>query len=889
MRNYVIINGVNSLTIQGLAIKTLPPITKPIQRNLREEIDGRDGDIVTTLGYGAYDKTVEIGLFGTFDIDEVIAYFNQKGTITFSNEADKVYYFEALDQVDYAELLKFRTANVVLHCQPFKYPTEETPLEEEYEYITGTGTNITLDNTSEAIFNKIDLLGNTEQQTIEGINKFNKDGNLSTLQAANNQAQITKTNEQISFVTTGQNAAGFYITSNIWHNYVDNFDSTKTYTISADVTLSASAQLKFGVESNATFQTYSGKQRISNTTNASSINAAIVVYLYNNTIGTQVTVENIQIEEGTTAHDFVPYVGSMTSPNPNYPQDIHVVSGDNEITICGKNIFDDSNVTNLWSDYNTQKIINQNGSNLHRYECSQGDTFTIQATFESASGQGAILIQFFDKDGNSLGRHAYSNSTSLTLTRTAPANTSYAYMGRYLVAPATIQIKRSSQGTTYEPYEGQTFPLYLGVENLAQITATGSYNCTLSDGVFTSISYSGYGNIRPAITQITLPANKTIYYSADIRLKSGTSSGALNNMAIFGTTNTYTTNKLVNPTISSEFQRYIFSITPTIDEPAKGLLIQTNSSSSNAVIEIKNIMISYSYSHDFYEYGQTPIEMTLAGNFNDLFVKENDTWYKREYLKKITLNGTENGWSRSGASTDDYFVAAFQLKNQGYLNKYQTSQYWLSNRFVFGGLGRDGTFLGYNGNEATGHDLIGFTIKSSIANTIGDFKTWVGTHNIELLYIRLEAEDIEITNETLIDQLEAIKNAISYKGQTNISQTNYDMPFILDLSALKKDSDHLVIDNIGNIYSKPTLDLEGTGIVDIYLNDTQMFEVDLSEKNEIVIDTEKMEAYNPTDNTLANRQVTGDYSKFKLDSGENDLRFSGNLTKATITNYERWL
>ena len=77
--------------------------------------------------------------------------------------------------------------------------------------------------------------------------------------------------------------------------------------------------------------------------------------------------------------------------------------------------------------------------------------------------------------------------------------------------------------------------------------------------------------------------------------------------------------------------------------------------------------------------------------------------------------------------------------------------------------------------------------------------------------------------------------------------------------------------------------------MDIYLNDTQMFEVDLSETNEIVINTQEMEAYNPTTNALANRQVVGDYSKFKLDSGENDLRFSGALTKATITNYERWL
>ena len=55
------------------------------------------------------------------------------------------------------------------------------------------------------------------------------------------------------------------------------------------------------------------------------------------------------------------------------------------------------------------------------------------------------------------------------------------------------------------------------------------------------------------------------------------------------------------------------------------------------------------------------------------------------------------------------------------------------------------------------------------------------------------------------------------------------------------------------------------------------------------IDTEAMEAYNPDTNALANRQVTGDYSKIKLEPGENDLRFSGDLSKATVTKYKRWL
>lgn len=128
MRNYVIINGVNSLSINGLAIKELPPITKPLMRASSETIDGRDGDVITPLGYSAYDKTLEIGLFGSYDINEIITYFNQQGTITFSEEPDKYYYFQILNQIDYERLIKFRTATVTLHCQPFKYKLNETEI-----------------------------------------------------------------------------------------------------------------------------------------------------------------------------------------------------------------------------------------------------------------------------------------------------------------------------------------------------------------------------------------------------------------------------------------------------------------------------------------------------------------------------------------------------------------------------------------------------------------------------------------------------------------------------------------------------------------------------------------------------------------------------------------
>lgn len=119
--NYVVLNGVKSNTIKGLLIQELPPISKPLMRTEIEQIDGRDGDIVTNLGYSSYDKQMTIGLYGSYDIDDVIGYFASSGTVTFSNEPDKYYNYQIIQQIDFERLARFRKATVTFHVQPFKY------------------------------------------------------------------------------------------------------------------------------------------------------------------------------------------------------------------------------------------------------------------------------------------------------------------------------------------------------------------------------------------------------------------------------------------------------------------------------------------------------------------------------------------------------------------------------------------------------------------------------------------------------------------------------------------------------------------------------------------------------------------------------------------------
>ena len=64
-----------------------------------------------------------------------------------------------------------------------------------------------------------------------------------------------------------------------------------------------------------------------------------------------------------------------------------------------------------------------------------------------------------------------------------------------------------------------------------------------------------------------------------------------------------------------------------------------------------------------------------------------------------------------------------------------------------------------------------FTIRinKAIATDLAAFKSWLSTHNTILYYVLATPTDTEITDTTLISQLEEISKTLSYQGQTNIT------------------------------------------------------------------------------------------------------------------------
>jgi hypothetical protein len=73
-------------------------------------------------------------------------------------------------------------------------------------------------------------------------------------------------------------------------------------------------------------------------------------------------------------------------------------------------------------------------------------------------------------------------------------------------------------------------------------------------------------------------------------------------------------------------------------------------------------------------------------------------------------------------------------------------------------------------------------IDKSKATTVTELKTWLSQNPITVEY-ELAEEEIETYTEVQKEVYEQIKNAISYKGQTNIFSTNEIKP-IFEVEAL---------------------------------------------------------------------------------------------------------
>lgn len=225
-------------------------------------------------------------------------------------------------------------------------------------------------------------------------------------------------------------------------------------------------------------------------------------------IGTNIDIQfMIQVEKGSTAHDYEPYTGGKPSPNPEHPQEIKAVNKLSGV-MCGKNLFN----YNTYIKNNKQlKIIIKGGKTL----------------FRNDSISSGLNYKIYDINNNILGTFISLNFTATNPLK-LPTNASY------------IEIKSDnpfrnlyigySSNTTYEPYIGSILnytlqnPLYkIGdvydyidfnrgkiIRNVGVVTFDGSDD-ELWNKYSNNVSMDGYSvNISNAIDTTPCICNKLL-------------------------------------------------------------------------------------------------------------------------------------------------------------------------------------------------------------------------------------------------------------------------------------------------------------------------------------------------------------------------------------------
>lgn len=306
-----------------------------------------------------------------------------------------------------------------------------------WEKVTGTGKQVTLNNTVQAPMD-LGVKGDTFQQSYTGKNKLNVPKEFSI----NTSATIS-----ISL------SAGTY------HLTCDEVTLGGTNPIIIVVNGGAyPAFYAINTNTNTTFTT---------TSDISSVTFYSNGYSYPASQGITSTVKNLMIS--SSGGNYEPYCGGTASPNPSYPQSIQNVTGDVEVLVQNKNLFDFANYTydkTIQSAYRFIEIKNIKPNTrytIYNYNNLTGSGFDNVYLSKSPSYSGisfANLVgasyQFFDTD--STGKAylcTYASSWTEELW-----NTFINYFKNAMFVEGT------DTATTYTPHQEQTFTFPLGNQRM---------------------------------------------------------------------------------------------------------------------------------------------------------------------------------------------------------------------------------------------------------------------------------------------------------------------------------------------------------------------------------------------------------------------------------------
>lgn len=406
------------------------------------------------------------------------------------------------------------------------YASKIDDLYNEWPKVTDEGTTFTISNTKKGKM-QLDVKGNTEQTTYTGKNLFDK-----------NNTQI------LNYIL---NDAGYYASSETNRSFIFQTTPNTTYT------LSKISGDRFRVAEFETMPTsgmlYKNRIKDDTATNIVYTTSSIGNYIVVNFASTidlnnlQIILNSFQIEKNSTATDYEPYVGGTASPNPNYPQDIRVVKGDNTIKIIGKNLLNNlmssqtiNGITFTKNDDGTV-LVNGTATDLAIINIIENNSFVLpegQYTISGCPANGSNSTYRLDiNDGANLNQRDYGSGATFTLTNSLTVNNvririaNGATINNLLFKP---MIEQSSTATTYVPYQQQSYVFYLEDLELCKI---GDYQDYIYKSNNTWYKYKAIGKVVLDGTQTINQINTTQTNTTRVMYQNIGPNSISNNASIF--------------------------------------------------------------------------------------------------------------------------------------------------------------------------------------------------------------------------------------------------------------------------------------------------------------------------------------------------------------------
>ena len=551
-----------------------------------------------------------------------------------------------------------------------------------------------------------------------------------------------------------------------------------------------------------------------------------------------------QLEAGETASAFEPYVGGTAAPNPNYPENIHLVSGEQTVKVTGWQLcpgLDDPDVvhyndtqttytplTTGWcrvgyvsdssyhniSIYDAEKYIkpdtvyttivelnnvinpgdasytvlqshNQSAYGAATYIGKIGDAVTSGTSIRtSTNGYGAAAWTATSKDAASL--------TGKTLLRS--------WIGSHLASGDSWDIRVSiiegdhaSDWQDYcdkrwQPYQSQEYKVNLG-KNLFNKNDLHMYKGYISSAGVLSQVETDLTTGEDRFIYVECEPNTTYTVTKPLQHTIGNNRFALGTQSVLD----ISSGQQLSDSWSGGDGTTITTHTVTTSNDAHYLIIFIGKATdrTNPGGEIQDILdgLQIEKGATATEYAPyfEPIELCKIGDYQDYIFKSNGNWYKHEVIKKTTL--PTSGYSLwSSQPTACMFYKNGVLSDALFQKGIVTAV--IENLPVKPQVGNMTEY--YNTYAQTNRygfvlkvDTPGFMVQNKDYGSTTTFQYWLEHNPVTVRYVLATPVDIQITNTALIAQLGALADVNSYVGATHMTVTSdgYNLPMILTAEA----------------------------------------------------------------------------------------------------------